>query len=131
MLGWRLWRVRLRGGAHELVSWSHGEAWPARERLEARCDRLLGRCGEAPRLRHSCGIYAVRTREAAEALLRGLPRLPGPFAIGRVSLWGRVIENVGGWRAQFAYPYELQLIGADAADAQDLRRRYAVDVDVI
>lgn len=97
--------------------------------MEARCRRLLRRgCDGAPGHGHGCGIYAVRTREAAEALLRELPPLPGPVAIALVSLWGRVIENVGGWRGQYAYPYALDLISGNAGAATALRQRYLVDV---
>jgi hypothetical protein len=52
------------------------------------------------------------------------------IALGRVSLWGRVIENVQGWRAQYAYPYDVTLIAGDADAARGLRRRYAVDVSL-
>lgn len=124
ILGWRLWHVR-RG---ELLSWSQSAAWPARSRLEATCRHLLRGCDGAPRSGHDCGIYALRTRQAAESLFRSVPRLRGAAAIGQVSLWGRVIENVGGWRAQFAYPYDLVLLGGDDATAAELRRCYLVDV---
>lgn len=126
LLGWRLWHVDRN---HGLRSWSQSAWWPERERLEARCRRLVGRCGAAPRRGHACGIYALRTRELAESLLKELP-LPvtGTIALGSVSLWGRVIENVHGWRAQFAYPYDLLLLGGDARTARELRRRYAIDV---
>jgi hypothetical protein len=129
LVGWRLWHVDRQ---NRLVSWSQTASWPERERLEARCRRLFGRCAAAPRRSHACGIYALRTRELAESLLR---KLPGPVvvtvALGRVSLWGRVIENVDGWRAQYAYPYDLLLLGGDQAQASELRRRYAVDVELV
>jgi hypothetical protein len=51
-----------------------------------------------------------------------------PLALGRVSLWGRVIENIDGFRAQYAYPYDLELVGGDEQLAGALRARYAVDV---
>ena len=54
-----------------------------------------------------------------------------PVALGRVSLWGRILEREHGFRAQFAYPYDLFLIGADDEIASGLRRRYAVDVTVL
>jgi len=108
--------------------------------MEAACRRLLGigrrsRRHDAPRAGHHCGIYAFRERADAEALLRQLlPVGPAagrlPAAIGRVSLWGRVIENTGGWRAQFAYPYDLVLFGGEASLATELRNRYAVDVEL-
>jgi hypothetical protein len=106
--------------------------------MEAHCRSILSLAlpawsHAAPRKGHSCGIYALRDRGAAEAMLheigeagRAYDRLPA--ALGRVSLWGRVIENTGGWRGQFAYPYDLTLYGADESLAAELRRGYAVDV---
>lgn len=125
ILGWRVWHIR----DGKLLSWVKPDQWPAGARLEARCRRLRG-CGGAPRAGHTCGIYAARTRELARALLDELPGLPGPVALGRASLWGRVIENVDGWRAQYAYPYDLELVGGTTADAAALRRAYAVDVQL-
>ena len=128
LVGWRLWHV---DRDHRLASWSQSALWPERARFEARCRRLLGKCADAPAPGHPCGIYALRTREQAEALLRQLPlTVPGQVALSRVSLWGRVIENVGGWRAQFAYPYDLVLVGGNPATARALTARYAVDVSL-
>ena len=89
---------------------------------------LRGR-GTAPAAGHRCGIYAVRSRELAERLLADV-RLPAPrpLALGRVSLWGRVIENTDGWRAQFAHPYELFVLGGGRGTVRALRDAYTVDV---
>ena len=123
-----------------LRSWSHSAEWPAVRKMEARCRSLKSvlrpaRSHEAPQPGHSCGIYAARDRADVEAMLRQLGEVGPTFhrlaaAIGRVSLWGRVIENTGGWRAQFAYPYDLVLFGGDEGLAAGLRRRYAVDVSL-
>lgn len=122
LVGWRLWHV---DGAR-LRSWTRGTEWPARTRLDARCRRHA-----APHLGHRCGVYALRRRELADRLLTSLPGQPArPVAIGRVSLWGRAVENVDGWRAEFAYPYDLELIGGDERVATTLRSRYAVDVSL-
>jgi hypothetical protein len=120
-----------------LRSWAHSAAWPAGRRMEAHCRSILSlalpfRGHSAPKKGHKCGIYALSDRDAAEAMLHELgevgPRFARlPAALGRVSLWGRVIENTGGWRAQFAYPYDLTMFGADESLAADLRREYAVD----
>ena len=89
----------------------------------------------APVPGHGCGIYAFRRREDAEALLHRLGPV-GPAggrlaaAIGRVSLWGRTIENTGGWRAEFAYPYDVVVLGGDRALAGALRSDYAIDVSL-
>jgi hypothetical protein len=108
--------------------------------MEARCRSLLSvalpsRSHDAPRPGHRCGIYACRERADAENLLRQIGEAGPTFnrlaaAVGRVSLWGKVIENTGGWRGQFAYPYDLVLFGGDEVLAAELRREYAVDVSL-
>ena len=119
----------------------HHVSWPARSRFEASCP--VHRHG-APVEGHECGIYAFRTRALAEELLRRyigvrhcygreykeLPpvRQGRPIALGSVSLWGRILVRERGFRAQYAYPYELFLIGGDDQIARELRGRYAVDV---
>jgi hypothetical protein len=142
VFGWRLWHVRLHEGERRLESFTrHHVTWPARRPLVAACP--LAGC-EAPAGRHDCGIYSFRTRTLAEELLRrytGVHQCYGrepsepapppsgrPIALGRVSLWGRILVREHGFRAQFAYPYELFLVGGDEAMARDLRRLYAVDV---
>jgi hypothetical protein len=138
ILGWRIWHVDPQPGGVRLRSWCHTAVWPAGRRMEARCRSLLSvlrpsLSHPAPRPGHSCGIYACRERADAENLLRQLGEAGPTFnrlaaAVGRVSLWGNVIENTGGWRGQFAYPYDLVLFGGDASLATELRREYAVDV---
>lgn len=127
VLGWRLWHVRETSAGYRLGSWTRNAEWPAARRVEARCRRH-----DAPRAGHRCGIYAFRTRALAEELLRRCAPLSlagcRPVALGSVSLWGRVVPHADGWRAQFAYPYELFLLGGDAGVARDLRDGYAVDV---
>jgi hypothetical protein len=142
LVGWRLWHVRAHDETYRLESFTwHHIAWPARERLAAQC-AIHG--DDAPVAAHECGIYAFTTRQLAEDLLRrytGVPHRYGPqaseapprrrgrpIALGRVSLWGRVLARERGFRAQFAYPYDLVLIGGDAALARALRSQYAVDI---
>jgi hypothetical protein len=141
ILGWRLWHVRLHGGGYRLESFTrHHVSWPARRRLEAACS---AHGDEAPSSGHECGIYAFKSRDLAEELLRRYigvrqcygreqefppPRRGRPIALGSVSLWGRILERERGYRAQYAYPYELFLLNADDGIAHDLRRLYAVDV---
>ena len=138
LLGWRIWHVDPAPGSARLRSWAHSTEWPAGRRLEAHCRSVLSLTlpswsHVAPRKGHACGIYALRERHDAEAMLHELGEVGPSFnrlpaALGRVSLWGRVIENTGGWRAQFAYPYDLLVFGGDRSLAADLRRGYAVDV---
>jgi hypothetical protein len=142
IVGWRLWHVRRHEGAYRLESFTwHHVSWPAQRRFEARCST---HGGDAPIVDHECGIYAFRTRALAEDLLRrytGIRHCSGreyrelppvrhgrPIALGSVSLWGRILMREHGFRAQYAYPYELHLIGGDDRIARELRDRYAVDV---
>jgi hypothetical protein len=143
ILGWRLWHVRPHGGDFRLESFTrHHVSWPSLSRLEASC---AAHGFGAPATGHECGIYAFKTRELAEELLRRyvgvrhcygreneiLPPPRGrPIALGSVSLWGRILERERGYRAQYAYPYELFLLNADDVIAQALRRLYAVDVSI-
>ena len=141
LVAWRLWQVRPHADEYRLESltWHH-VGWPAGERLEATCATHRG---DAPTAGHECGIHALKTRELAEELLRryagvrrcyhasgsarGEGRRQRPIALGRVSLWGRILERERGFRAQYAYPYDLFLVGGDDRIADVLRRRYAVD----
>ena len=142
VLAWRLWHVRRQGDEYRLESFTrHHVSWPARRRLEAMCS-VHGR--SAPQAGHECGIYAFRTRELAEELLRRYtgvtqcyghlhgepppPRKRRPIALGSVSLWGRVLARDKGFRAQYAYPYELFVVGGEEHITRELRRLYAVDV---
>jgi hypothetical protein len=138
ILGWRIWHVDPGPGGPRLRSWAQGTEWPPGRRFEADCRSILSLAlpawsHAAPRKAHRCGIYALRERDAAEAMLHEIGEVGPAFnrlpaALGRVSLWGRMFENTGGWRAQFAYPYDLVLFGADESIAADLRQAYAVDV---
>ena len=85
----------------------------------------------------TCGIYAasleVLEHEIPGASLWGWPRL----AIGRVSLWGRVVQTERGWRGEFAYPERLFVVLTPGADREKAWRiadglgRYGVEVGLI
>ena len=139
VVGWRAWRIiealprepRLRPFAGELVD------WPAGVPTFAVCaDRRLGGTLEPhdpPGVGCSCGLYAHKTlgqlwaghtptmwpwpTSAAEGASPGM-------VWGRVSLWGRVLEYYGGYRAQAGYPQHLWTDG----DAAVLRDRYLIPV---
>lgn len=133
VIGWRVWHVAPGPEGPRLLSWSRPSSWPAGERMQAACRTAFGR-HQPPRRGHRCGVYALRRRDDAEGLLRDLFRLAPPgsgrraTAIGRVSLWGRLIENVDGWRAEYAYPYDVTLFGATEELSRELAARYAIDV---
>jgi hypothetical protein len=68
---------------------------------EALC--RIGRMHEAPEIDCTCGLHGTHEPD----LLR---RTKSPSVLGRVALWGRVIEHELGFRAQFGYPQRLALI---------------------
>jgi hypothetical protein len=92
--------------------------WEPGGRVEAAClQRQLLRPWQrrshgAPHKRCDCGIYATTTLYGATDYLRFLQPAPPEtiqYAVGRVSLWGLVIECERGWRASCAYPAALYL----------------------
>ena len=59
----------------------------------------------APELDCRCGIYGVKSVAAARSYLETPPLLcRDDRVIGRVALWGDVVEGPLGWRASHAYP---------------------------
>jgi hypothetical protein len=131
--GWRAWQVVPGDDGPALASWWVNAVWPAMRPLEARC----GQHGPRPAAHHSCGIHAFEAREHALDYLRGMRETPLLFVrrperalgivVGRVSGWGRAVAHARGWRAQFAYPYDLYLIRGDRALARTVAARYAVE----
>jgi hypothetical protein len=54
---------------------------------------------------HPEGVYAFKNERTCLAYITpSVGSDMGDFVIGQVSLWGRVIEHQGGYRAQYAYP---------------------------
>jgi hypothetical protein len=131
--GWRAWQVVQRADGPTLASWWVNALWPALRPLEACCAQH----GPRPAAHHMCGIHAFGARDEALAYLRRRREAPLLFVrrperalgivFGRVSGWGRAIAHTRGWRAQFAYPYDLYLIRGDRALARRLAGRYAVE----
>jgi hypothetical protein len=125
LVGWRIWRVV--GDTLRAAVW--GAEWPAQARFEADCLELRPAPHASPDRGCECGVYAFKRREDAELLAREKVDRD-VLALGRVSLWGRVIETERGFRAERAYPYDLLLLGGTEQLARRLRNRYAVDVSL-
>lgn len=112
--GWRYWQVR--GGRLRSVTQGHVE-WRPGQILVARC---TGTGHRAPDEGCECGIYGARDLEHLRQ--HGLCLAPAALVVGRVALWGRVLEEVSGWRGELARPLELAVVpelvaGAEAAEA--------------
>jgi hypothetical protein len=111
--------------------------WPARRALEAGCFVH----GPRPAMQHHCGIHAFADQERA---LDYADQAPGGFrlfglrhqavlavAVGRVSAWGHIVCHAHGWRAQYAYPYDISVATGDPGLVRGLADRYAVDVGLL
>ena len=133
--GWRAWQVVETRHGPALASWCSSALWPARRALEARC----GLHGSRPVTHHLCGIHAFEVREEALAYLEATrdaapllfvrrPARALGIAFGRVPGWGRAIAHTRGWRSEFAYPFDLELLKGDRPLALALAGRYGVEV---
>jgi hypothetical protein len=104
VLAWRAWALTgHRDGTDLLLRPVAGRSrpWKPFQPAEAACKhaRLHG----APNVDCSCGLHGTREPEI-------LRRTRAPAVLGRVALWGRVIEHEHGFRAQFGYPQRLATI---------------------
>jgi hypothetical protein len=118
IVAWRYWRWDAKSGllksiARDRTAWLPNVPFSARcrhERLDhtdARwrlVDGSLWKPHGSPAEECRCGIYGARDLRALRSqLLFGLN-----FNVaGEVSLWGKVISGVKGYRAEFAYPRRL------------------------
>jgi hypothetical protein len=111
--GWRAWRVDVNGNDARLMSLTRPTPWPLGAPLRAECvlTSILrphpweARGAPPPHPVSTgcrCGIDAARNAEAAAFYIRLPARAHDLVAIGRVSLWDRVIEGETGWRASHA-----------------------------
>jgi hypothetical protein len=111
--GWRVWLVVEQESELRLASVLYPTVWPVREELVAECRpraRALGRAHGVPGARCRCGIYAAASVEDAASYFdgRGPSTLREVYrVIGRVALWGSVVEGERGWRAAHGYPSRL------------------------
>lgn len=90
-----------------------------------------------------CGVYAFKEESGAIGWLGSTKDTiheptrdnadmvpPVCYAVGRVSLWGVIYEHEEVFRVQYAYPYDIALMGGTADIANNIRNRYQVDVRV-
>jgi hypothetical protein len=137
---WRVWRVAMREGRVVLQSLFAGAVWEPGAPFVASCSgshrsrwtpwRRKPNDHPAPELECRCGIYGVQSVAAARSYLERPPLLcRDDRVIGRVALWGSVVEGPFGWRASHAYPIEL-FVPASAAAHGPRRRGYLDEIVV-
>ena len=132
---WRVWRFA--GGRlqsmYSILPWEPREAFKAHCAMRQVMPYFAGvqrspdarPLHDAPHDPCRCGIYASKLETQAVAM-RNLET----HVLGRVALWGKVIEYDKGYRAEFAYPLELW-IGNAGRDWEAVQRAltnaYGVD----
>lgn len=140
---WRLWRLVRKDGQWSLASVVQKTLWPAGEEVTADClarRSLLDRIRKRPR--HSapepgccCGVYATDLERVCR-YLADMSVWRASFALGRVALWGTVIECDRGYRASYAYPSAIYLpsLGREGERAEECALdlvRYQVPVELL
>lgn len=131
-VGWRYWQVQRATGllhsvTHRSVAWRPGR--------EQRAVCLVGG-HDAPAAGCACGIHAAPSLEALREDSLCL-RPTDPLVLGQVSLWGTVVADPSGLRAQYARPRRLSLVAGpgecDEAVATTLGQlaAYGVPVDTV
>ena len=134
-LGWRVWLVVEDHDELRLASVMYPTVWEPRREQVADCrpgdprdlhgETVLSHPGPhlAPHIRCGCGIYAAKGVELAASYFDGYGPLtdqPAFRVIGRVSLWGRVVEGERGYRASHAYPAHLYVPGRSLNGASEV-----------
>ena len=112
VLGWRVWLVVDQGRRLALASVLYPTIWPTRSAFAAECCATSQSAlrHRVPHVRCGCGIHAAVSVEDAAAYFdgRGGASLREVYrVIGRVALWGSVVEGDKGWRASHGYPHAL------------------------
>ena len=149
LIGWRAWHIVPTPDGPRLHSIGRDVTWQPGREHHASCRRhqpwlrrrRAGRGHAAPATSCSCGVWAVQTpTHAASALdIYGRSWKPIHRVLGRVSLWGTIVEHDRGWRAELAYPAELfiprrRLHGPDVPDVDALAQAlsaYDVPIHVV
>ena len=104
LIGWRVWCVLETQDGLRLASVIHDQVWEVDGKTVAHCEAGHS----APDETCTCGIHAAREPAPVLTYLRGRdePRTVARV-LGRVALWGRVVEHEEGWRAEFAQPVDM------------------------
>jgi hypothetical protein len=112
---WRYWqlspRLRLRSVSQRHVEWQPGVV------MHAVC---VGGGHRAPDLGCWCGVSGARDLDALRD--HGLCVLPGALVVGEVDLWGRVLAEPYGWRAEYARPASIGVVAETADDPAERER---------
>ena len=123
IIGWRCWKVDgglIKSMAADIL-WAPGDPMKHNSKLGSILADTSG------------GVHAWFDATGAINYLRDYAAEPGPFIVGKVALWGDVIEHERGYRAEFAKPVSFEWIiqGASGTGGIDavldvMRKRYGL-----
>lgn len=103
---------------------ARGPEWLPRKRMTAMCAERRNHV--APGRACYCGVWAFKSLEPLRARFTADAYDTGQaFVCGTVALWGRVVVTTEGYRAQHAYPQELELITRDMEKGKVTARQIA------
>lgn len=112
---WRYWQVSgrlfLRSVAQRHIEWRPGHP------VNAVC---VGGGHPAPSADCWCGVSGARDLDALRQ--HGLCVLPGPLVVGEVDLWGRILDESYGYRAEHARPASIGLVEGTIGDGPERDR---------
>lgn len=139
VIGWRTWSWHEKFGLRSVVK---EETWVPGEPKRAECRETFAYLGALLKREVSlstsfadghrvpvdwcrCGIYALRTPACLPT------KTGGDFTVvGRVRLWGYVVQGPRGWRAQFGYPDSLFVVtGSKRNSRRDVLERALDDLE--
>ena len=113
VVAWRFWDLTEADDRVLLQSPFRRVAWPVGEPLRAAClgVELPGSTGrrahQAPGESCRCGVYGSTYRELRLYLRANIGRGAPACVLGRVVLFGHIVQDEPGWRASHAYPETL------------------------
>lgn len=104
IVAWRSWAVF----GDKLKALGQNTLWEPKKAIQAICLSVTAKHTgkDFPYSNCNCGIWAFKT---LDILIEAIKSYREVAVIGKVSLWGKVIETENGYRAQYAYPAELWL----------------------
>ena len=138
--GWRTWEVDADlppfGVAPKLRSVSWDFTWIPRQESRAVCLKHgedADHAAEIPVESCSCGFYCAKTLEHLQGMgyignVSAQEKVP---VVGKLALWGKVIEGTQGWRAEKAYPVELYVPFEHHKLGKPIARAFGVPVRLL
>lgn len=117
IIAYRGWDTRANATLHAVGY--DDSIWSIRKPMVASCDNGHDEAVNPPGSDCSCGIYAFKDLTALHQVVHEAD------VLGRVALWGRIVEHESGYRAEYAYPQVL-FYGAYSADEDKARKAAAL-----